>query len=154
MWYTAKNTKHCHAWERSYLLEFAMGCPAGMGELLQTTEWEEIAQCPLGPIDLLQARTIETLYTWDGISTIKRGKKKSIPVLLQSISSCLTMLSAPVNMYGRHNQLTFPRLPTYLSLRPGGHVLFSTIIIYSPSLSPPLAWRHLIYVEDLMTFKW
>lgn len=60
----------------------------------------------------------------------------------QSISSSLTALPPLANTCGIYNQIEFLRLPTSLSSRPGGHVLFPTgTIILLPSLCPSLGWR-------------
>lgn len=34
----------------------------------------------------------------------------------------------PANRYGMHNEVKFPKLPTSLSSRQGGHILFSTAV--------------------------
>ena len=44
--------------------------------------------------------------------------------LSQSLSSCLTVLPPLANRYGRHKLVKFLELPTCLSWRPGGHILF------------------------------
>lgn len=44
----AGNTEPHHAWKRHYLLELAMGCPIGMGELLHTSGWGGTTQSPPG----------------------------------------------------------------------------------------------------------
>ena len=56
----AENTKSYHTWERRYLLEFAVGCPSRMGELLHTPGLGELLNLPWDPTVLLQARPVDT----------------------------------------------------------------------------------------------
>lgn len=48
-----QSTKRHHRWEGQYLLEFAMGRPAGMGELLGALGFGELLSLPWHPIVLL-----------------------------------------------------------------------------------------------------
>lgn len=65
--FAAENTKFHHSWKRHYVLEFAMGCPTGMGEGRTTVS-------KFG-LSLLQTKSVEIYYTWNGTTTSKEGSK-------------------------------------------------------------------------------
>lgn len=101
----------------------------GEGELL-SLHWDAIVPLQAGPVEMP--------YAWNGTCTIERREEEVLSlVILTSDSTASTS-----QIYGMHNLVKFLRLPVSLSLRPGGHIFFSTgMIIWPPSLSPPLAWR-------------
>lgn len=81
---------------------------------------------------LLSCCRLEMLkHTIPGIqhAPLKGGRREGSCFCTQSISSCLTMLPPLENMYDMHNQVTFPKMPTCLSSRPGGYVLSPTVTI-------------------------
>lgn len=131
----AENTKAHHTWERHYLLEFAMGCCAGMCELLHIPGKRELLSLLWDPVVLLQTGPVEMYYAWNGLCIIERRRKwRSWSGICspQFISSPLPLLA---HMYGMHNQVRCLMLPNSPSSRPGGCVLFSTGTIWPPSLS-------------------
>ena len=105
--YAAENTKLHYHWLRCYLLEFAMGRPTGMSELLHTPRWGRTPQFPLGSHCPAASWTYANILGMEH-TPLKEGRNWgswsgiSCP---QSIYSHLTVLPLPANRYGVYNQV-------------------------------------------------
>ena len=125
MSYATGNTKSHHTLGKHYLLEFALGHPTWLSELLCE---QELLSLHWDPIVLLQARPVECTIPGMKHAPLKQGRRWELRSGIscpQFNCLCLTVLFPP-NMYGMHNQVKFLKLPTSLSSRLGGHILFST----------------------------
>ena len=137
-------------WERSYPLEFAMGCSTGICELLCTPGRTSLGKytittgicCPAASWTCESIQSLE----WNKRHS-KRGEGRGPCLTLshpQSISSPMTVLPLLANMYGIHNWVKFLKLPTSHASSPGGHILFPIeMIIWPLSLFLSFAWRML-----------
>ena len=100
--YASENTKFHHAWEESYLPEFAMRCPTRMGDLLRTSGWMETLCSSLGSHCPGTTGPVETEYPCNRTQTIKRKKVfGSWPGIShpQFISLYLIVLPGSANMW-------------------------------------------------------
>lgn len=105
MCYAAENTEPHRAWDRRYLLGFAMGHPTEMGGLLCTPQPPRGSLCPA-------VSCVGMHYTCNGTHTIERGEKVGSGYAAPlSISSALTVLPPPASTDGMHNQIKFLKLP-------------------------------------------
>ena len=99
-----------------------------------------------GPLNLHSRYPAASWACWDASNLQGKvpGWKRRRGGLWSGVScpQAFSSLTAPpplANVYGIYNQIKFLRLPTSLSSRPGGHVLFPTgTIILLPSLCPGL----------------
>lgn len=93
-----------HVWERSALLEFAIGHPTRINELLSNPGEGELLILHCGPIVLLQAGAVEMPYGWNGAQSFKREKMGVLVchIPCQSIP-CLTVLPALGNVYSAYS---------------------------------------------------
>lgn len=138
--YAAGNTTPPHAWERRYLLEFAMRHPTRMGELFCTLGEGELLSLRWGPIALQQARPVEMHYTRNRTRSIAEAGEGAGPGL--ACPPPVHLWPWPTWVVCTAGQVL--RLPSSLSSRPGGHVLCPTgTIFWRLFLSPLLAWRTL-----------
>lgn len=108
--------------KKNDLLEFAMGHSPKMGGLVCTV-WVR-GNYSISTEILLSCCKMDLLKcTIHGMECAPSEERRygSCP---QSFSSGLTALPSPVNIHDMYNQVKFLKLPTSLSSRPGGHILF------------------------------
>lgn len=130
--YAVENTKCLHAWERHFLLDFAMGGPTDKSGLFHT-------QSPLVSFGFAVSWSYcNILYTkWNTCNwKMEENGGLSLSYATPCPSPHAWQYCLPTtNMYNIHSQVKLLKLPTSLSSRPGCHSLFSTgKIIWLPSL--------------------
>lgn len=118
--YAAGNTKLQHPWESHHLLEFALGCPTRMEELLYIPQWGGTTQSLRG-----SHCSAESWTCWNTLSLEwnihhwkwekSRGHYWQIPPAV-----LMTNNAHLANMYGMYHQVKFLKLTTSISSRSGG----------------------------------
>lgn len=127
MRYAAENAKPHYTWERNHLLGFTIGHPTGMVDLPSCPGKEGLTtEFPLGPHCPLQIRSVETHYTWNETSTIKRGKRWEF---WSGIPHRHLLMPDSASSPGRHVWYIQPnQIPKAVN-----HLLLKAIWIYSNS---------------------
>lgn len=138
MFHVAESTKSVCAWERR-LLEFALrqhrdGRVTSYPWVRANNSFSSRTPLFCCKSDLLQCIWLETEHT----PLRERRMWESLACPTHSASLHTWQCCLPV-----HNQVKLLKVPTALSSRLGGHILFRTsVIIWPTSLSPPLPGGH------------
>lgn len=71
----------------------AMGCPAGISQLLHSPRWKGTAQSPGNPVAPVQPGPVEMHYEQTGTDTVERGGKIALVWHIPTHIYCLTSVS-------------------------------------------------------------
>lgn len=139
------------------VIYWSMKCTSRMGESLCTLGKRVLLNLHRDSIILLQAGPVEMYYTWNGPSTIGRGKKTGAllwNILPPFISSWLNLLPLLTNVFDMYNEVKFLKFPASLSSRTGGHILFPTdTFFWLPFFFPSIVMEAITaHIEALITF--
>lgn len=126
-------------------VEFAIGYPSRMGDLLCTPQWGGATQSPLGSHYPAAKQTYWNKWCLERNMhpRVGKGGGPGLAYPPQSISSGLTVLPPPANKYVMYSQV---KLPISLSSRPrpGGHILFSAGTIICEHFVPSFGQENIM----------